>query len=551
MKKISRLGFSGLMLLSLLLSGCSYFPPRAPQAQGEIFSVDQSAFSDASSPDDTLNSESMALKFSDPIPAGLESLIQQAVVSRELDPGMKAHVQYAEQQDQIIGNWIYVAATAFPSLVDEISEEQLQALWSGNPEDNIWTRLYIQEADIPILSLKLGEPSMNTVYSIPVEVEVKTAWKEPASLFILPFERVTPLWKILKFDDVSIFSRPFKSEIYPLTLSYTFTDGNSKELAAPQTNFDPNKMTTVLMTGVTALTRATGAKMDTEGIEFPASSIRDVLLDADITHISNEVSFAEDCPLANASQTSVMFCSRPEYFDLLTYTDIEIVELSGNHLMDWSVKGFNYSLGLYEATGMGVYAGGVNQKAARQPYKIELNGNKLAFLGCNPAGPPNVWATDTISGVADCKEDWMIKEVEELAKEGYLPIVTMQHFETYAMQPNPQQKADFLKLSARGAVIVSGSQAHLPQGMTFVGDHFIHYGLGNLFFDQMDIPVVGTRREFLDRHVIYDGKYIQTELITAMLEDYARPRLMTDEERNLFLSDIFTASGWLRAEEAK
>jgi poly-gamma-glutamate synthesis protein (capsule biosynthesis protein) len=108
-----------------------------------------------------------------------------------------------------------------------------------------------------------------------------------------------------------------------------------------------------------------------------------------------------------------------------------------------------------------------------------------------------------------------------------------------------------LNLSAHGAVIVSGSQAHLPQGMTFVGDHFVHYGLGNLFFDQMDIPVVGTRREFLDRHVIYDGKYIQTELITAMLEDYARPRLMTEEERQLFLTDIFTASGWMQAEEEK
>lgn len=549
MKQKFRLGFSGLMLMVLLMSGCSYFSSRAPLAQGEVFSVDQSTLSIAEGADDSLASESISLTFIDPIPVGLQSLIQQAVVSMELDPGLKAQVRFAVPKDQVIGNWIYVAATAFPSLVDEVSEEQLQALWSGKPKDKIWTRLYIQETDIPILSLRLGAPSMDTVYSIPLEAEVKTAWKEPASLFILPFEQITPLWKVLKFDGLSIFSRPFTPETYPLTLSYAFSDDNSNKLAVALTNFDPTKMTTVLMTGVTALTRATGAKMDTEGIEFPASSIRDILLDADITHVSNEVSFAEDCPLANASQVSVMFCSRPEYFDLLTYTDIEIVELSGNHLMDWSVNGFNYSLGLYGAAGMGVYAGGINQEAARQPYKIELNGNKLAFLGCNPAGPPNVWATDTISGVADCTDDWMINEVEELAKEGYLPIVTMQHFETYAMQPNPQQKSDFLKLSAHGAVIVSGSQAHLPQGMTFVGDHFIHYGLGNLFFDQMDIPVVGTRREFLDRHVIYNGKYIQTELITAMLEDYARPRLMTEEERKLFLTDIFTASGWIREEE--
>ncbi len=35
-----------------------------------------------------------------------------------------------------------------------------------------------------------------------------------------------------------------------------------------------------------------------------------------------------------------------------------------------------------------------------------------------------------------------------------------------------------------GADIVSGSQAHQPQGMEIRGDGFINYGLGNLFFGQ-------------------------------------------------------------------
>jgi poly-gamma-glutamate synthesis protein (capsule biosynthesis protein) len=68
--------------------------------------------------------------------------------------------------------------------------------------------------------------------------------------------------------------------------------------------------------------------------------------------------------------------------------------------------------------------------------------------------------------------------------------------------------------------------------------------LGNLFFDQMDIPVPGTRREFIDRYLIYDGRVLSVEILTAMLEDWARPRPMTPEERSSFLQDIFTASGW-------
>ena len=77
---------------------------------------------------------------------------------------------------------------------------------------------------------------------------------------------------------------------------------------------------------------------------------------------------------------------------------------------------------------------------------------------------------------------------------------------------------------------------------------FIHYGLGNLFFDQMgdqDWMPRGIRREFLDRYVIYDGRFISVELITALLEDYSRPRLMTEQERAGFLQEYFYYSGWI------
>ena len=99
-----------------------------------------------------------------------------------------------------------------------------------------------------------------------------------------------------------------------------------------------------------------------------------------------------------------------------------------------------------------------------------------------------------------------------------------------------------------GASIVSGSQAHYAQMMEFYNNSFIHYGLGNLFFDQMgdqDWMPPGIRREFFDRYVIYDGKLISVELLTAMLEDYARPRLMTEQERAGFLQEYFYYSGWI------
>ena len=95
-------------------------------------------------------------------------------------------------------------------------------------------------------------------------------------------------------------------------------------------------------------------------------------------------------------------------------------------------------------------------------------------------------------------------------------------------------------MAEAGAVVVSGSQAHFPHGFAFFGDHFVHYGLGNLFFDQM---FTYNRREFLDRHSFYDGHYLGVELLTAQLEDFARPRPMTEEERIRMLTTYFEASG--------
>jgi poly-gamma-glutamate synthesis protein (capsule biosynthesis protein) len=79
-------------------------------------------------------------------------------------------------------------------------------------------------------------------------------------------------------------------------------------------------------------------------------------------------------------------------------------------------------------------------------------------------------------------------------------------------------------------------------GFEFYKDGFIHYGPGNLFFDQMwSLP---TRQEFVDRHIFYDGRHISTELLTALLENWSKPRPMTDAERAAFLTLMFRESGW-------
>jgi predicted nucleic acid-binding protein len=88
-------------------------------------------------------------------------------------------------------------------------------------------------------------------------------------------------------------------------------------------------LTVLAMTGVTALVRATASRMEAKGITYPARDIGDWLRQADVTHISNEVSFADACLIRCAeihqepriltfdSDFSVYRWARNRKFDLL------------------------------------------------------------------------------------------------------------------------------------------------------------------------------------------------------------------------------------------
>jgi poly-gamma-glutamate synthesis protein (capsule biosynthesis protein) len=269
----------------------------------------------------------------------------------------------------------------------------------------------------------------------------------------------------------------------------------------------------------------------------------EILQSADITHISNEVPFAKDCPYPNPVQEGMVFCSAGRYIELLDFIGTDIVELTGDHFSDWGPDAMLYTLELYDQRSWPYYGGGATLAEGRQPRTISHNGNHLAFIGCNAKGGGYARASASAPGAVTCDFKWMAAEIQRLRSEGYLPVATFQHFEYYTYTPQSNQVRDAQALTKAGAVIVSGSQAHQPQGMEFSHDGFVHHGLGNLFFDQLDVSTA-TRQGFIDKHIFYNGRHLSTELLTIWFEDYARARPMTPEERESLLIAVFQASGW-------
>jgi len=505
-----------------------------------------------------------------PVTAGCSELVPADACSRfrtvvEADPahfiwGADAPAdvvltgRYSESAE-VIGQWTYAVAAPFFTVDDDVTLADLRSTWEGSPSGPFTLHPLLATTDtVASLVDHWGPPGESSVRLVAAdqllrEAEAVDGWA------ILPFHTLMPEWKVLRLEDISLLEKGVDLSAYPLQLSFYLENRRGPEVdvflapaASVLTNRDESEMTLVVMTGVTAMTRRTAVLMDAKGVTYPARDIAHWFSDADFVHVSNEVSFKPDC-VAEGSGT-YSFCSHDSYIDLLEEIGVNIVELTGNHLEDMGSQWVDYSLDMYAERGWAWYGGGRNALEGSQPITFTHNGNNLAFIGCNHVGP---FADDDSGGAARCNYPWMQQTIAELRQAGYLPIATVQHDENldrelgiYHYEPTLQQVSDFKGLAEAGAVVVQGSHAHQPQIIEFYAGAFVHYGLGNFFFDQTWSD--GTSQEFIDRLTFYDGRLLSIDLRTAILEEEGRPRPMTvgdsapEADRAKFLEMIFDLS---------
>ena len=427
--------------------------------------------------------------------------------------------------------------------------DEFYAAWEGDSGGDFGgIPLLMDESTLEALSAAWSEPAPGSVEVVPAGDLLATAWERESAWAIVPFEALDPRWKVLKIGGVSPIQKDFDPSEYPLAIPFGIRPA-AENLQLPAeilTNRDPEKFTDLLLTGVTALVRGTALTMERRGVLYPGEAIRDLTRGVDFMHVNNEVPFTPDCPFPDLYPQYLVFCSDVRYLDLLLDIGTDVVELSGDHFGDHGPEGTLFTLDLYDDAGLPYYGGGHNLEEGRAPLLLEHNGNKIAFIGCNAKGSDYYAPADADTpGAVPCDFDYLDEVIPRLKADGYVVVMTFQHNEYYSYQAQPDLVRDFGRVAAAGADIVSGSQAHQPHGMAFADGAFIHYGLGNLFFDQYHYcEDYACDYAFMDRHIIYDGRYISTELIPIRFVDMARPVPMNAEERADFLAMMFAASGW-------
>lgn len=454
----------------------------------------------------------------------------------------------------LMSELVFALVAPFKTVTDSVSFNDFDSFWKNG-------------GNFPANELILSVESKTALESVlgPAGGGIRTLKEEDITNFlnmnngvwaVVPFTEISSTNKVIAIDGVSPLQKSFNPSIYSLIVPIGLSklEGASTaqadleeiirefQAALPKSNRDPEKLTTIVLTGVTALARATAKEMELNGVLSPAVSVGELMREADIAHVSNEVPFAEDCPPPQwVQEKGLVFCSDVKYIDLMREIGTDVVELTGDHFADWGPEAMYLTLEMYRNEGWEYYGGGWDIDEAKEPLRIEHNGNKIAFLGCNAKAPGYATASATVPGALHCDMDDMASRVLELKAEGYMVIVTFQHQEIYRWDPTEQMISDSRRIADAGATIVSGSQAHQPHIYEFYGDTFIHYGLGNLFFDQLGW-FDDSNKAFLDRHVFYDGKYLGVELITAQFFNWSTPTLMTPEARAEMLGRLFEYS---------
>lgn len=449
---------------------------------------------------------------------------------------------------EIIYEDFFVLAVPFVNQTKNVSYENLKKTWMQNSQSQKQILWIYPEDEINFEKIFEGKPGSQVISSIekPDQCEDDNCWK------LINFNHIDPEWRVVTIDNQSPLNSDFDASQYKLIFRVYLNqnENQTEEMTLPiimerQTNFDPDLLTSVLMTGTTAMVRNTAAQIEQMGADFPSKNLKWLFDTINITHVSNEVSFYSDCPPAIPVRKEMRFCSDPGYIEVLKRMGVDVVELTGNHLLDWGPDAFLETLTIYEENGIQTYGGGRTIEEAEKPLVIEHNGNKIAFLGCNLPGPENNWVSDDRPGSLACHLDELAETISTLREEGINPIFTFQHNEFNTFRATQQMRDDFWQMANAGAVIVSGSQAHYPQGIDFVNSSFIHYGLGNFLFDQM---YTYWGMATIDVHYFYGNQYINTHQYPIINENFGQPRLMNEEEAALLLDKIYASSFYYLAE---
>jgi hypothetical protein len=161
--------------------------------------------------------------------------------------------------------------------------------------------------------------------------------------------------------------------------------------------------------------------------------------------------------------------------------------LANNHIMDYGIEGLLHTRRYLEEQDIHFWGAGSFEENAGNPMILKFDSQKIGLIGYVKIDVTPNYVTESKPGVQYPSRDVIIKDIQKCKDRNADRIVVCLHWgveEVYLPKPEDVDLAHFIIDS--GADLIVGHHSHCIQPWERYNNKYIFYGLGNLFFSDLD-----------------------------------------------------------------
>jgi len=229
------------------------------------------------------------------------------------------------------------------------------------------------------------------------------------------------------------------------------------------------------------------------------------------------------------------FRAPPAAYTALAAAGIDLASLANNHTLDYGRVGLTDTLDAARAANFPIVGAGQNVDEAYAPYLTTVEGVRIAVIGLSQIHTlAEEWMpTATRSGVAMSHDrERSVAAVRAARSLADVVIVFMHWGVERSNCPKEEMRTFAAAMADAGATMVVGTHAHVPLAGGFLGNTYVHYGLGNfVWYINSDtvlltltvraVPGAGPDRALVTKSEVIPGRVVSSGRPTPVTGDQA------------------------------
>jgi poly-gamma-glutamate capsule biosynthesis protein CapA/YwtB (metallophosphatase superfamily) len=259
-------------------------------------------------------------------------------------------------------------------------------------------------------------------------------------------------------------------------------------------------------------------------------ALRNLVSGADVAAANLETAVLVNAPFHSAG---LKFTTDASLMDSIDEAGFDFLSLGNNHIRNGGDKGVLTAVDELDARDI-EHSGAGEVGEADDPGLFEVNGVRVAIIGCDAIRPGWAVGPTRAVGTNNCKNSGIAAQIHDLRPTVDVLIVFPHWGKEYTPKPVLYQRQLAAQWVAAGADLVIGAHSHVAGGIEEIDDHLAFYSMGNLIFDQnwSQATMVGVIPE-----LTFNGnRLVQVSLHPTLIID-SQPNLLAPADGGQYVLD--------------